>query len=189
MFNKTETTEVLRLPAEDTQTSKNLEVTRLEKKGLNNPLNNASSGTDQHTSATANADVEQNYQFPIIVVQSAQETPGTSSSKTESKEAWRPSTGKIDKENSLDGAFHKPSSSESIVPDSGSYAQGLIGEKINTDNGVKREEYSSAKSHSTNSLDHEGAMPQKSDVFRLISDGEMQNKKGKGKRLVPHAKR
>jgi len=189
VFIKTETTEVPRLPAEDTQTSKNLEATRPEKKSTKNPLNNASSGADQNTSATANADADQNYQFPTIVVQSAQEIPrrslATSSSKMKSKEACKLSTGEINEDNSLNGAFHKPSSSESIGPDPGSYAQGLIREKINAGDGVKREEYSSEKDHSANSLVHKGAMPQKSDVSQLISDGEMQKQKGKGKRLVP----
>ena len=184
VFIKTETTEVLRLPADETKTSKNLEATRPEKKSIKNPLNNSSSETDQNTSATANADVEQHYQFPTIVVQSAQEL-ATSSSKTESNEAWKLSTGQINEENSLDGAFHKPSLSEPIDQAPGSYAQGLIGEKINTGDGVKREEYSSAKYHPANSLVHEGAMPQKSDVSQLISDGEMQNQKRKGKRLAP----
>ena len=176
VFIKTETAEVLRLPADDTQTSKNLEATRPEKKSIRNPLNNA----------TANADAEQNYQFPTIVVQSAHEALATSSSKTESKEVWKLSTGEINEENSLDGTFHEPSSSDSMNQAPGSYAQGLIGEEINTDDGVKREEYSSAKSHSANSLDHEGAMPQKSDASQLSSDGEMQNLKNKGrKRVVP----
>ena len=59
---KTETTEVLRLPAEDTQTSTNLEATRPEKKSI---MNNALSGADQNTSGTVNADEEHNY--PTIV--------------------------------------------------------------------------------------------------------------------------
>ena len=185
VFIKTETTEVLHLPADEAKTSKNLEATKPEKKNIKNPQNNSSSGTDHNICATANADAEQNYQFPTIVVQSAHETQASLSSKMESKEAWKLSTGEIKEENSLDDAFHKPSSSESIEQAPGSYAQGLIGEKINTDDGVKREEYSSAKPHSANSLVHEGAMPQKSDVSQVISDGEMQNQNGKGKRLAP----
>ena len=171
VFIKTETAEVLRLPADDTQTSKNLEATRPEKKSIRNPLNNA----------PANADAEQNYQFPTIVVQSAHEALATSSSKTESKEVWKLSTGEINEENSLDGVFHKPSSSDQAP---GSYAQSLIGEKINTDDGVKREEFSSAKSQLANSLVHEGAMPQKSDGSQLISNGEMQNRKGRGRKSL-----
>ena len=46
-------------------------------------------------------------------------------------------------------------------------------------------EKSSATPYSANSLVHEGAMSQKSDVSQVISDGEMQNQKGKGKRLAP----
>ena len=189
VFIKTETTEVLRLPAEDTQTSKNLEATRPEKKSTKTPLNTAMSGADQNTGAAKNADAEQNYQFPTIVVHSAQEIPrkslATSSSKTESQETWKCFTAEINENKSLDGAFHKPSSSEFIDPAPGSYAQGLIREKIDTDDGVKREEYSSAKDHSANSLVHEGAMPQQSDVSQPISEGEIQKQKGKGKRLVP----
>ena len=185
VFIKTETTEVLRLPADDTKTTKNLEAGRPEKKNIKKTLNNSFSGTDHNTRATANADAEQNYQFPTIVVQSAHETQATSSSNTESKEAWKRSAGETDEENSLDDAFHKPSSSESIDQAPSSNAQGLIGEKINKDDGVKREEYSSTKPHSANSLVHEGAMPQKSDVSQVISDGEKQKQKGKGKRLAP----
>ena len=185
VFIKTETAEVLRLSADDTKTSKNLEATRPEKKSIRDALNNASSGTDQTTSASANADAEQNYQFPTIVVQSAHETQATSSSNTESKEVWKLSTGEINEENSLDDVFHKPSSSESIDQTPGSHPQGLIGEKINTDVEGKREEYSSAKPHSANSLVHEGGMPQKSDVSQLTSDGEMQNRKRRGRKRLP----
>lgn len=182
VFIKTETTE-------DTQTSKNLEATRPEKKSTKSPVNNASSGAEQNTSVAANDDADQNCQFPTTVVYSAQEIPrkslATSSSK-KSKEAWKLSTGEINEENSLKGAFHKSSSGESIDPLPGSYAQGSVSpEKIKTGDGVKREEYSSAKDHSANSLVHEGAMPQKSDVGQVISDGEMQKQTGKRKRSVP----
>ena len=185
VFIKTETAEVLRLSADETKTSKNLEAIRPEKKSIRNALSNASSGTDQNTSASANADVEQNYQFPTIVVQSAHETQATSSSNTESNEAWKLSTGEINEENSLDGASHKPSSSESIDQAPGSYSQGLTGETINTDDRGKLEEYSSARSHSANSLVQEGVTPLKSDVSQLISDGEMQNRKGSGRKRLP----
>ena len=182
VFIKTETAEVLRLSADDTKTSKNLEATRPENKSIRNALNNTSSGTDHNTSASANADGEQNYQFPTIVVQSAQEL-ATSLSNTESKEVWKLSTGEINEENSLDDAFHKPSSSESIDQTPGSHPQCLIGEKLNTDDEGKREEYSN--SHSANLLGYEGGMPQKSDVSQLTSDGEMQNRKRRGRKRLP----
>ena len=168
VFIKTETAEILRFSADDTETSTDLEATR---QSIRDPMNNA----------TANADAEQNCQFPTIVVQSEHETLATSSSNTESKETWELSTREINEENSLDGVFHKPSSSDQAP---GSYAQSLIGEKINTDDGVKREEFSSAKSQSANSLVHEGAMPQKSDGSQLISNGEMQNRKGRGRKSL-----
>ena len=187
VFIKTETTEVLRLPAEDTQISKNLEATRPERKSTKTALNNVFSGTDQNTSFASSDDEEQNYRFPTIVVHSTQEIPGESlatSSKTESREAWKPSTAEISEENSLNGAFHKPSSSESIDPAPGLYPE-KEKEKIKTGDGVKQEEYSPAMDHSVNSVVHEGTMLQKSDVGQLINDEEMQKQKGKRKRSVP----
>lgn len=187
VFIKTETTEVLRLPAEDTQTSKNLEATKPEKKSTKNPPNNPVSGTNEQTSVATSDGVEQNYRFPTIVVHSTPEIPRkslASSSKTESKEAWKLSTAEVSEEHSLDSAFHQPSSSASIDPAPGSYAQGLLREKIETGDGVKREKYPFAKDHSINSVVHEGTMPQKSGAGQEIGDGEMQKQKGKRKLTV-----
>ena len=186
VFIKTETTEVLRLPAEDTQTSKNLEATRPEKKRTKNPLNNVLSGADQNTSVATSDDAEQNY--PTIVVHSTQEIPRkslTTSSKTGSKEAWKRSSGEINEENSSNGASNETSSSESIDPALGSYAQGLLHENIKTGDGVKREENSPAKDRSANSVVHEVTMPQNINVSELNNNGEMQKQKGKRKRSVP----
>lgn len=189
VFIKTETTEVLRLPAEDTQTSKNLEATKPEKKSTKNPPNNPASGNDEQTSVATSDEAEQNYRFPTIVVHSTPEIPRkslASSSKTESKEAWKLSTTEISEENSLESAFHQPSSSASIDPAPGSYAKGsgFIREKIETSDGVKREKYPFAKDHSVNSVVHEGTMPQKSDAGQEIGDGEMQKQKGRRKLTV-----
>ena len=187
VFIKTETTEVLRLPAEDTQTSKNLEATKPEKKSTKNPPNNPVSGTDEQTSVATSDGAEQNYRFPAIVVHSTPEIPRkslASSSKTESTEAWKLSTAEVSEDNSHESAFHQPSSSESIDPAPGSYAQGLLREKIETGDGVKREKYPFAKDHSVNSVVHEGTMPQKSDAGQEIGDGEMQKQKGKRKLTV-----
>ena len=172
VFIRTETAEILRFSADDTETSTDLEATRPEKKSIRNPMNNA----------TANDDAEQSYQFPTIIVQSEHETLATSSSNSESKEARKLYTGEMNEGNSLDGAIQLPSSSDQAP---GSCAQGLIEEKINTDSGVKREGYSSAKPHSANSLVHEGAMPPKSDVSQQLSDGEMQNRNGRDRKRLP----
>lgn len=141
VFIKTETTEVLQLPTEENRVSHNFEATRPEKNSTKCTLATAFSGSTHQNGGEAEDDANINYQFPTIVVHSAQESPrkslATLSSKIGSKEARKFSAGEIIAENSSNSVFHEVSQCESIEPFSDSYEQNLSLQKVEEDKEVE----------------------------------------------------
>ena len=141
IFIKTETTEVLHLPTEENRVSHNFEATRPEIDSTKSPLDNAFGGSSQQTGGDAYDDANENYQFPTIVVHSAQEIPAKSqaalSGKTGSKEAGKYSTREITAENSSNSLLREVSPGESIA---GPYGHSLSLQKVNVEEEVKQED-------------------------------------------------